>query len=129
MLRTLQLLLPVLVPSWRFFDGIAPSPRIEISSDDENWQEVRKRPAHVPIGQIFIRLFHNGHWNDTLFLVSLSERLLEGDATRSEAQIVDLIRRDDPDLTGPFRFRLSLVSREGQTVVRHFAYTSPIHEP
>ena len=31
MLRTLKLLLPVLIPSWRFFDFIAPSPRIQFS--------------------------------------------------------------------------------------------------
>jgi len=29
MLRTLQLLLPALIPSWEFFKAVAPSPRIE----------------------------------------------------------------------------------------------------
>ena len=27
--KTLRLLLPVLIPSWRFFSAIAPSPRVE----------------------------------------------------------------------------------------------------
>jgi hypothetical protein len=31
MLQTLKLLLPALIPSWRFFDTIAPSPRIEFT--------------------------------------------------------------------------------------------------
>ena len=70
MLRTLKLLLPALVPSWRFFDTIAPSPRIEYallrnaeeppSSDD--WREFRPRPARQSAIRMLGRLLWNPVW-------------------------------------------------------------------
>ncbi len=48
-LRPFALLLPALIPSWNFFDVIAPSPRIEaarLASTDAQpvWREFRSRP-------------------------------------------------------------------------------------
>ena len=50
MLHGLKLLLPALIPSWRFFDTIAPSPRIEYALLHDPhaaaaWREFRPRPA------------------------------------------------------------------------------------
>jgi len=55
MLQTIKLLLPALMPSWRFFAAIAPSPRIELAllktakDVPDVWQEFRPRPEHLSI--------------------------------------------------------------------------------
>ena len=55
MIRTLALLLPALIPSWRFFPHVTASPRVEfalLGSENEvpqHWQTVRPRPARVPV--------------------------------------------------------------------------------
>ena len=84
MLRPLALLLPALIPSWRFFDVIAPSPRIEfamLTSPDSAavWQAFRPRPARVALSTMLGRLFWNPRWNESLFLVSCAERLVDQD--------------------------------------------------
>ena len=58
MLKTLALLLPALIPSWRFFDTITLPPRIEYSllkttgELSNRWQEFRPRPSHLSIPNI-----------------------------------------------------------------------------
>ena len=79
----LHLILPALIPSWRFFDRIGPAPRIECAAsstaDDSRaaWREVWPRPARVSPGEMVRRLFWNPRWNQSLYLVSCAERLLE----------------------------------------------------
>ena len=82
-LNTLKLLLPALIPSWNFFDVIAPSPRIEytlLNSQNESvtdWQEFRPRPEQLSFIQLLFRLLLNPRWNETLFMVSCAERILQ----------------------------------------------------
>ena len=76
----LSLILPALVPSWRFFDGVAPSPRVQwgrvMGADSPKvWHEFRPRPAHVSLPRMMVRLFWNPAWNDNLYLVSCAERV------------------------------------------------------
>jgi hypothetical protein len=81
-------LLPVLIPSWRFFDFIAPSPRIEFAViaqlDDPatRWQEFRPRPVHLPVAAMLRRLLWNPIWNESLFIVSCAEKLLDEPSIR-----------------------------------------------
>lgn len=129
MLRTFSLLLPALVPSWRFFDVIAPSPRIEVrgpqSTGDETavWQEFRPRPAHVTPLQMLARLFWNPRWNEALFLVSCAERLIDEPTDHSRDEI---FRRIAAGLSADalVQFRLLLVRREGDALVTEIAFTS-----
>ncbi len=92
MLSIVKLLLPALIPSWRFFDTIAPSPRIEFTllktADDvpENWQEFRPRPAHLSPGSMLKRLFWNPRWSETLFPVSCTELLMENGRSTARAK-------------------------------------------
>lgn len=82
----LRLLLPAIVPSWRFFDAVTASPRVDyalLTAPDrpaEQWYAFRPRTAVLTIGMMLRRLFWNPQWNEDLFLVSLAERLI-GDST------------------------------------------------
>ncbi len=110
----LALYLPVLIPSWRFFKDIGPSPRVEVSLTDATWVEATARPDRIGVAAMITRLFWNPAWNETLFFVSLAEQILldpnspSGDLIRQR-----LLRRFGPEMTG---FRILLVDRTGTTV-------------
>ena len=133
MLHTLRLLIPALIPSWRFFDTIAASPRIEYAllhtADEEpsHWQEFRPRPAHLSIGHMFTRLLWNPRWNESLFMVSCSERLIANPTEHSEQNITGRIIAElqRNKITAPyFQFRLVLVNRNGTALEKNTAYVS-----
>ena len=136
MLNSLKLLVPALIPSWRFFDSITASPRIEFmafaaadetaEASPEDWREFRPRPQSLPPGTFLRRLVWNPRWNETLFLTSCAERLLEQPSEHSVAEIAARIAAAlDPGKTPSFRFRLVLVSREGEALQKDVAYVSP----
>ncbi len=139
MLQTLKLLLPALIPSWRFFDTIAPSPRIEFTllktehDASGRWQEFRPRPARLPIGSMLKRLFWNPRWNESLFLVSCAERLMASPTEHSSQEILNRIEAElqrksiDVSATPYLQFRLVFLSREGAQLQRHITFISPIH--
>jgi len=133
----MKLLLPALIPSWTFFDVIAPSPRIEyarlrsIGDPSGDWREFRPRPARVPPLEMLRRLVWNPRWNETLFLVSCAERLTDAPTAHSEDEIFKRIAADlrggaAPDLGDVERpwlcFRLVFLSREGETVTREVLF-------
>ena len=135
MLKSLKLLAPALIPSWRFFDTITASPRIEFvpltAADGTagDWQEFRPRPQSLSVGAILRRLVWNPRWNETLFLTSCAERLLENPTEHSITEISTRVAATlDP--AGPkgdapfFRFRLVLISREGGALQKEIAYVS-----
>ena len=133
MLQTLRLLAPVLLPSWRFFDRITASPRIEVQRLDAggdavgDWREFRPRPQSLPFGVYLRRLVWNPRWNEALFLTSCAERLLYSPSDYSILEISTRIAEGLPaDAALPFfRFRLVLVSRAGEALQREVAYISP----
>lgn len=144
MLQTLKLLLPALIPSWRFFDTIAPSPRIEyilLKSEQEtgadtspHWQKFRPRPKHLPVAHMLKRLLWNPHWNESLFLVSCAERLMDNQSERNNAhsrqeifsRIKGEIERANIDVlqTPYLQFRLVFVLRNGTQIEKHITYVS-----
>jgi hypothetical protein len=138
-LKTVKLLLPALIPSWRFFDTIAPSPRIEFTllraahDVPENWQEFRPRPAHLSLASMLKRLFWNPHWNETLFLVSCAERLMENREEHCTHEIAkrlrtELERKTMLSVEMPYlRFRLVCVHRQGMRLQQHITFTSPVY--
>ena len=140
MLKTLQLILPAWIPSWRFFDEIAPSPRIEyalLSTSDEkptNWQSFRPRPEHVSTARMFKRMLWNPNWNDTLFTASCAERLMASPETleHSTREIMDRIRSDlhkmgHDTVTHPyFQFRLAFIYRSGSEIQHVITHHSEI---
>lgn len=137
----LQLLLPALIPSWRFFDRIGPAPCIEfavgVTPDDAgaDWQELRPRPVRVSAGAMLVRLFWNRRWNESLYLVSCAERLLDDPsparATELWTRSADIVRADHrPGAAadkGFLRVRVVETTRENGRVVRHVVFVSEAH--
>jgi hypothetical protein len=128
LLAPLKLLLPALIPSWNFFDVIAPAPRVEyalLASPGDTtgtWREFRPRPEQVSLATLLKRLVWNPRWNQTLFVMSCAERLAE-DRTpaHSEAELFKRIAADlavEPQDPGrPWLcFRLVFVSRDGEAL-------------
>lgn len=129
----LKLLLPALIPSWNFFDVIAPSPRVEyarlrsIGDVSGEWREFRQRPPHVSPATMLQRLVWNPRWNETLFLASCAERLTDEPTDHSENEIFKRIaadlahEADDPERPW-LCFRLVFVSRVGESLVDEVLY-------
>ncbi len=128
MLRLISLLLPALIPSWRFFKTVAPSPRVEYrvycSGQAGDWQEVDPRPMRVTIAQGLQRLVWNPHWNEQLFMVSCSERLIEVPTPHSFEMIARRVAAQLPDHVCELQFRLVFVSRVQEQIVKSVEYES-----
>ena len=132
-------LLPAVVPSWRFFDYIAPSPRIEFAIaaavDDPamRWREFRPRPAHLRVAAMLRRLLWNPVWNESLFMVSCAEKLLDKPSTRRETELLTRIAaaiargETGERVNGPtyLRFRIVVLKREGEQISRRIGFVSP----
>jgi hypothetical protein len=147
MLHTLKLLLPALLPSWRFFDVIAPSPRIQYTlltsagQTPEHWTELQLSPAHLSLVQMLNHLFWNPVRNESLFMVSCAERLLEKPTQHSEEEILKRIihRLGLGAASGKplspvthIQFRLLLVRRDDNELTQDIAFCSrikPVTQP
>jgi hypothetical protein len=131
-------LLPALIPSWRFFDFIAPSPRIEFAVVDQvdepttRWQEFRSRPVHLPVAAMLRRLLWNPIWNESLFMVSCAEKLLDEPSSWREGELLTRIaatiaRGETGDKTTSstyLRFRIVVLKREGEQISRRVGFVS-----
>jgi hypothetical protein len=139
MLKTVKLLLPALIPSWRFFDTVAPSPRIEwvllktAHETPNNWQEFRARPITLTVRTMLKRIFLNSRWNESLYLVSCAENLMENGAGHNEQEIVKRIKADieqgagDIMLMPYLQFRVVIVSTEGAQLQKHITFISALY--
>lgn len=122
----LRLLLPAIVPSWRFFDVVTASPRLDYAvlgspgARVEQWLEFRPRPAILSLASMMRRLLWNPQWNESLFLVSLAERLMqaatEEAAAHSERELLlrvarHLDRHGTCDPAAHLQIRLRLIGR------------------
>lgn len=140
MLQSLKLFLPALIPSWRFFETVEASPRIEFSllevegGKAADWQEFRPRPTHLSFLTMFKRLLWNPAWNESLFLVSCAERLMDNPTEHSRQEIIGRIiaqleqRSIDVDGMPYVQFRLAFVSREGEELEKNIGYISPVYK-
>lgn len=121
MVRAILMLVPCLIPSWRFFQTIEPSPRIEWRRAGGAWRAFRPRPERVTVWQMLARLFWNPAGNEALYLVSLAERIEAGDAPHAVAEVERLILVDlgadmGADL-GAVQYRIVFVDAQAQHVV------------
>lgn len=133
MLHVLKLLIPALVPSWRFFDFIAPSPRIQYvllnaeQSPLSTWQEFRPRPARLSFLSMLGRMLWNPVWNESLYMVSCAERIIEQPTRHSEDEILKRIMSGlhVKEMTASYlQFRLVIVSREGKSLKEEVVFHS-----
>lgn len=134
MIRALRLLLPALIPSWAFFKAVEPSPRVQwrlLSAPNDTaptWQEFRPRPAQISPLTILIRLIWNPKWNESLYVVSLSERLMITPTEHSVAEILrclagEVRRSDLPHDHAPFvQFQIVFVARDQTGISETITY-------
>jgi len=143
MFHILKLLLPAVIPSWRFFDVIAPSPRIQFallhskneqSYENQEWHEFRPRPTHLSFLQMLGHMFWNPWRNESLFLVSCAERLLQQPTQHSEDEILKRIAAEltvDPvdsvaTAATHLQFRLLLIQRQDTRLHKKVVFYSRI---
>ena len=135
MVHLLSLLLPALLPSWAFFKTVEASPRVEwrLCADRQApegpWHPFRPRPAELSPWLLLARLFWNPRWNEDLYLVSLSERLMVNPSQHSLDEIrrvlhEELHRNPPTSAAGPYvQFRLAFVSRSGGKITQDVCFT------
>jgi len=138
MMQLYKWLLPALFPSWRFFAVISPSPRVQYALLSERdappneWHEFRLRPAHLSFLQMLGRMFWNPKWNESLFLVSCAERILENPTSHSETEIITRIIADlkNTSVCHSFathiQFRLLVVHRHGSELQQEVCFQSHV---
>lgn len=76
------------------------------------------------------RLFWNPIWNETLFLVSCAERIMENPTEHSMNEIETRIRAAlarDSNPAPYLQFRLAFVSRQGEELQKEITFTSPVY--
>lgn len=133
----LNLILPVIFPSWRFFSGIGPSPRIQYafleseSAEAEEWFEFRPSIKEVGFKRGLFRLFYNPEWNETLYINTCAERLFEGYSSMREQEIMKRLLaavRAGEIAVKPhcafFTYRLVALMREEQGIVQPVTFTA-----
>ena len=143
--RVLRLVLPVLVPSWRFFDSIGPSPRLEYqwrapdAPEDpaQAWTPWVLTPARVGVGTMFARLLFNAARNEALYLLACCERLVDDASHHAEQEIAARLaahlknerlaahlREERLAAPGLVRFRIVEVYPEAGQLQRQVAFVS-----
>jgi hypothetical protein len=139
-LHTLKLLIPALIPSWNFFDIITPSPRVQyalLGTDNETaqaWHDYRPRPAHVSFLKMLGHMFWNAKWNESMFVVSCAERIMEQPTQHSEDEILRRIIADLADNSSTSRllpathvqFRIVVVERQDTELQQEVIFYSRI---
>ena len=137
LIETIKLLLPALIPSWNFFDVIAPSPRIQFSlfklkkTIGSEWENFRPQPQHVSLLDMFKRLFWNAEWNESLYMLSCAERLAqkisEETSLHCEKETVRRINNNlqEKDATH-IQIRLIFVKRINNEISEEVIYTTDI---
>ena len=127
-LRVISLLLPALIPSWRFFKSVAPSPRVEYrvigGAAACDWVEDRPRPATLSPATFLRRMVWNPNWNEQLFLVACAERMIEEPSSHSLQEILIRVARLLEAEEGLLQIRLVFIAREGEALVKTVEYES-----
>jgi hypothetical protein len=133
-LDPVTLLLPALLPSWRFFASVGPSPRIQCAwvqsekDTEHHWEDFRPRPAHLSFGAMLRSLIWNPAANETLYLIACCERLLEqpDEHWQNEIRQRVLAELSAKPKAAFFRYRIVLVERNGTSLITEPAFVSPI---
>jgi hypothetical protein len=145
--QSLLLLAPIVMPSWRFFDEIAPSPRIEyrlltspeLPHNNEDlslgWHRLSPIPERLALLAYIGRLFLNPDWNERLFLMSNSERLMQYDSAASYQRLLQASQKDAKTRLFPapthaalfLQFRLVFISKDQDSLRRDVAFVSAAH--
>lgn len=136
MLHVLRLLVPALIPSWRFFKSVEPSPRVQFTwlmdrlQPPTDWTPFTPRFETLRPRRAARQLFWNPHWNEGLYLVTLAERLMVAPTPHSITEINRiLLARHRPKIAARYvQFRLVFIRREGMQILEEVTYLSDPHE-
>lgn len=136
MLRLVSFVLPVLLPSWRFFQSVEPSPRVEwacchTSQKPLNWREFRPCRTRITPLQMVCSLFWNPSRNANLFIVSCAERIRQAPNDHSIGVIQAAVQSDIREgiiatTSDLIQFRLVFVHREDSQFVRDVVFVSDV---
>lgn len=129
----IQWLLPALLPSWRFFDRVGAAPRLEWARTAEGaapvWREFRPQPVRRSIDEIATSLVWAPRRNETLFLLSCAERLLESPEPALERVLLTRLRElaRAGELPGAahedrLHVRVVITERDGDTIASREAW-------
>ena len=134
MLNLPGLLLPALFPSWRFFEEIGPSPRIEVrKGPNDTWRALSPVPERLTLAQLVWRLVHNPTWNAHLYRVSTAIRLEVEPDPHLEHELSRLIADALPgDIGATFQYRVVYLARENGRIGQFIAHESghlPVLDP
>lgn len=124
MVRLITLLLPALIPSWRFFKAVQPSPRIEWRIKGRVWRELSPLPRRLSFAHALGRLAWNPRWNEELYLVSLSERLIATEDPFAYAELTRRIAARTGRAPAETEFRLVFLSRKREDIRRDVLFWS-----
>lgn len=126
MMHFFLLLLPALIPSWRFFEAVEASPRVQwaaLADPDAvvaKWTDYRPPPMTLSLWACLCRLFWNPGRNEGLYMVTLAERLTLAPTPHSITEIFRLISAERGAATAAFlQFRLVFVHRNKTRVSDH----------
>jgi len=135
----LNYLLPALLPSWRFFDFIGPSPRLEIcllqhaGDVPSQWQAFRPSPQHISWLARFGTLLWNPRGNEALYLLSTSEKLLQRQSAAAQMEIArriaaafacgEIVASSQDRF---FQFRLLEIERDDGVLHTQTSFESPV---
>jgi hypothetical protein len=135
----LHYLLPALLPSWRFFDYIGPSPRLEFcllqhaGDTPSQWQEFRPRPQQLTVMTRLRSLLWNPRGNEALYLLSSSEKLLQRQSIAAQMEIVQRMTATfasgEVATTAQYRFfvfRLLEIERGDDGMHTQVSFESPV---
>lgn len=107
--QIVQLFLPVLFPSWRFFETIGASPRIEVNLRG-TWTPTSALPTKISTFGLIWSLFWNPQRNEALYLTALAERAL----AEPGGPAPELLRNRIAQRYGPLPFRIWLETGAGR---------------
>lgn len=135
----LHYLFPALLPSWRFFDYIGASPRLEFcllqhaGDTPSQWLEFRPRPRQLTLMTQLRSLLWNPRGNEALYLLSSSEKLLQRQSIAAQMEIAQRMTvafaSGEIATTAQHRFfvfRLLEVERDGDGLHTQVSFESPV---
>jgi hypothetical protein len=128
----LRLILPILFPSWRFFNSIGASPRLMLQFDDNDWIEFCPKPVSINYWQRLWRVFYNPIGNKSLFVHSCAVRLFDeqdplaiANINLALAQAISLGTLTPPAGNAQIRWRIEQLNWDTQgKIIANIIYTS-----
>lgn len=134
--RLPALILPIVMPSWRFFDVIAPAPHIEFGWADSAtsnalaWRPFLPTPATIDWPLRLRHLWSNAARNETLYLLACADQVCYATSARAAAEIRARLERalanGSLDRQGPYLcLRIRTVVRVGTELQETVAYSAP----